>query len=55
MEIISAGDVTTLLASVGSGVSDTLTTLLPVIALAVALPLTFWAISKIKGLFPKGK
>ena len=53
MEIISSGDVTSLLASVGAGVSDTLTTLLPVIALAVALPLTFWAVHKIKSLFPK--
>ena len=55
MELIASGSVTTLLAAVGTGVSDTMTPVLPIIAIAVALPLTFWAITKIKGLFPKGR
>jgi len=53
MELIASGDVTTLLASVGTGVSDTLVPLLPIIAIAVAIPLTFYAIHAIMGLFPK--
>jgi len=55
MELIASGSVTTLLASVGTGVSDTLVPLLPIVAIAVAIPLAFWAIHAIIGLFPKSR
>jgi len=53
MELIASTSVTSMIASVGTGVSDTLGSLLPIVAIAVAIPLTFYAIHKIMGLFPK--
>jgi len=53
MELIASGSVTTLLAAVGTGVSDTLTPILPIVAVAVAIPLTFYVVARIKGMFPK--
>jgi hypothetical protein len=55
MELISTGTTTTLLASVGTAVGTTASSLWAIVAVAVALPLTFWAIHKVKGLFPKSR
>jgi hypothetical protein len=51
MELISSGTTTTLLASVSTAVGTTATTLWPIVAVAVGLPLAFWAIAKIIGVF----
>jgi hypothetical protein len=53
MELISTGTVTTLLANVSSGVTSTGNTLWVIVALAVSIPLTFYVIHKVMGLFPK--
>jgi hypothetical protein len=55
MELIASGTVTTLLASVASGVTDTGATLWAIVALAVAIPLTFYVIHQVMGLFPKSR
>jgi len=52
MELIASGTVTTLLANVSSGVTDTGANLWVIAALAVAIPLTFYVIKKVIGLFP---
>jgi hypothetical protein len=53
MELIASGTVTTLLANVSSGVTDTGATLWVIVALAVSIPLTFYVIHQVMGLFPK--
>jgi len=52
MELIASGTVTTLLANVSSGVTATGATLWVIVALAVSIPLTFYVIHKVMGLFP---
>lgn len=51
MELIASGTVTTLLANVATGVSDTATTLWPVAAAVIGIFLAFYAIGKVVGLF----
>ncbi len=53
MELIASGTVTTLLANVSDGVTTTGSTLWVIVALAVSIPLTFYVIHKVMGLFPK--
>jgi hypothetical protein len=55
MELIASGTVTTLLANVSSGVTSTGSTLWVIVALAVSIPLTFYVIHAVMGLFPKGR
>lgn len=43
----------TLIAGLSSGVTTTMESMLKVVAIALAIPLTFWAIFEIMGLFPK--
>jgi hypothetical protein len=52
MELIASGTVTTLLANVSSGVTSTGANLWVIAALAVSIPLTFYVIKKVVGLFP---
>jgi len=52
MELIASGTVTTLLAGVASGVTDTGATLWAVAAVAISIPLAFYVIRKVMGLFP---
>jgi len=52
MELIASGTVTSLIAGVSAGVTDTGATLWAIVAVAVAIPLTFYVIHRVKGLFP---
>jgi hypothetical protein len=52
MEIIASGTVTTLLANVATGVTETGTNLWVIAAVAVAIPLAFYVIRAVMGLFP---
>jgi len=53
MELIASGTVTTLLAGVAAGVTDTGANLWAIAAVAVSIPLAFYVIHKVMGLFPK--
>lgn len=53
MELIASGTVTTLLAGVASAVGDTGTNLWLIAAVAVSIPLAFYVIHQVMGLFPK--
>lgn len=55
MELIASGTVTTLLANVASGVTSTGANLWVIVALAVSIPLTFYVIHAVMGLFPKSR
>lgn len=55
MELITGAGATTLLANVATGIQDTGTALFPIVAVAVAIPLTFWVLHAIKGLFPSSR
>lgn len=55
MELIASGTVTTLLANVASGVTSTGANLWVIVALAVSIPLTFYVIHAVMGLFPKAR
>jgi len=55
MELIAPADVTTLLGNVSTGITTTGASLWAVVAVAVAIPLTFYVIHKIMGLFPSVK
>jgi len=52
MDLISLATSTSLVASVGSAVQTTGTNLWVIVAVAVAIPLTFYVIHRIIGLFP---
>ena len=52
MELIASGTVTTLLANVASAVTDTGTNLWVIAAVAVGIPLAFYVIRAVMGLFP---
>ncbi len=52
MELISSSTVTDLIANVSSGVTTTGANLWVIVALAVSIPLTFYVIGKVIGLFP---
>jgi len=54
MELIASGTVTTLLAGVASGVTSTGATLWAVAAVAVSIPLAFYVIHRVMGLFKFG-
>jgi len=55
MELIASGTVTSLIAGVSAGVTDTGATLWVIVAVAVAIPLTFYVIHRVIGLFPGTK
>lgn len=55
MELIASGTVTTLLAGVGTAVASTGDTLWAIAAVAVAIPLAFYVIHRVMGLFPKSR
>ena len=53
MEFISSSTLTNLPAELGSAVSDNVDTLWPIVLIVVSIPLAFYVLKKVIGLFPK--